>query len=175
MPQINLAGGPHGDITLSQGTPDEARFWGYPKKSRPLHLLQRAIFIIDHNIFKKNTHCNSYFKLLRADGSSRSFDDVWRDADIWISYEPRTALGWDGLTNAVDGKEITIGEDAFRTGNVWYVTGVLVHELAHTNGAGLKPSKAAAEALRYCGLAALYDGAVGVTPPLAQRTDDRVV
>jgi hypothetical protein len=166
MPQINLAGGPHGAATLNQGTDDEERYWPYAKGSRQLHLLQRAFFVIDHNLFKKKAHCNSYFRLLRSDGSSRSFDDVWQDSDIWISYEPRTNLGWDGTTNATDGKEISIGEDAFRTGNVWYVTGVLVQELAHTNEAGGPPSKAAATALKYCGLAWLYDGAVGVSPVL---------
>lgn len=174
MPQINLDGGPHGDTTLSSGQPDEARFWGYPSKSRQLQLIQHSFKIIQGNIFKKKTHCNSYFKLLRADGSSRSFDDVWKDPDIWISYEPRTGLGWDGLTNSVDGKEITIGEEAFRTRNVWYLTGVLVHELAHTNGAGVAPSKAAATALKYCGLAALYDGAVGVSPRTAGKDDERL-
>jgi hypothetical protein len=173
MPQINLDGGPHGSNTLSPGTPDEARFLPY-SPGRALTCLQRAFRIIQHNIFNKNNECNKYFKLLRADGTSRSFDDVWSDPDIWISYEPRVSLGWDGLTNFVDGKEITIGEAAFAKGNVWYVTGVLVHELAHTNGAGGPPSKAASTALKFCGLAALYDGAVGVRDRAARDTDERL-
>ena len=173
MPQINLDGGPHGNVTLNPGNTEEARFWGYSAKSRQLHLLRQAFSIVQKNIFKKNNHCNNYFKHLRADGSSRSFDEVWEDPSIWVSYEPRTGLGWDGLTNFVNGKEITIGEDAFRTKHVWYVTGVLVHELAHTNGAGGKPSKAAATALKYCGLAAFYDGAVGVEPRISRSGDQR--
>jgi hypothetical protein len=175
MPQINIAGGQHGDNTEDAGTADEARFCGYAPKSKQLTFLKQAFWIVQHNIFKKNSHCNSYFKLLRADGTSRSFDEVWQDQTIWVSYDPRVGLGWDGLTNRVDGSEITIGEEAFRKGNVWYLTGVLVHELAHTNGAGGPPSKAASTALKFCGLAALYDGAVGIAPSLTQRNDTRVV
>jgi hypothetical protein len=160
MAKINLDGGPHGSLTTNAGTADETRFWPY-KPGRALDCIKKAVWIVEHNIFKKNVPCNRYFKTLRADGTARSFDDVWSDPDIWISYEPRVGLGWDGATNAVDGKEITIGEEAFAKGNVWYVVGVLVHELAHTNGAGGPPSKAASTALKFCGLAALYDGAVG--------------
>jgi hypothetical protein len=171
MPQINLAGGPHGTTTTGAGTADETRYWPYPKGTS-LSSLQRAFFIISHNIFKKNVACNRYFRHLSG---ARSFDDVWNDATIWVNYEPRVGLGWDGSTNAVGGKEITIGEEAFQKGNVWYVVAVLVHELAHTNGAGGPPSQAAANALKSCGLAALYDGAVGVTPGAARDTNERVV
>jgi hypothetical protein len=175
MPKINIDGGPHGTITLSAGTADEMRFWTYAKKSSQLRQLERAVWIVQHNIYKKKNSCNKYFKTLKADGTSRSFDEVWEDPDIWINYEPRISLGWDGATNSVGGKEITIGEEAYRKGNVWYVTGVLVHELAHTNGAGVAPSKAASTALKFCGLAALYDGAVGVAPRAEKGTDERVV
>jgi hypothetical protein len=174
MPQVNLAGGPHGSFTTDAGTADETRFEPYPE-GRPLSILKQAIWIIEHNIFKKKSHCNSYFKLLRADGTSRSFDEVWSDPDIWINFDPRITNGWDGATNAVDGKEITLSQSAFQSGNRWYVTGVLVHELAHTNGAGGSPSKAASTALKFCGLAALYDGAVGVAPRARKDTDERYV
>lgn len=174
MPQINLAGGTHGSFTLAAGTADEMRFGAYPE-GRSLTILKQAIWIIEHNIFKKKSHCNSYFKLLRADGTSRSFDEVWSDDAIWINYDPRITIGWDGATNAVDGKEITLSEAAFQTRNRWYVTGVLVHELAHTNGAGVAPSIAASTALKFCGLGALYDGAVGIAPRVQTDTDERVV
>jgi len=174
MPQVNLASGPHGSFVLDAGTDDETRFEPYPE-GRALTLLNQAIWIIQNNIFKKKSECNKYFKLLRADGTSRSFDDVWSDPDIWINFDPRITNGWDASTNAVDGKEITLSQSAFQTRNRWYVAGVLVHELAHTNGAGGPPSKAASTALKFCGLAALYDGAVGVAPRARRDTDERIV
>ena len=121
MPQVNLVGGPHGSFTTDAGTADEVRFEPYPG-GRALSILKRAIWIIEHNIFKKKSHCNNYFKLLRADGTSRSFDEVWSDPAIWINFDPRLTEGWDGATNAVDGKEITLSQSAFQTGNRWYVT-----------------------------------------------------
>lgn len=160
MPQINLDGGPHGRVTRLAGTANEERYWPYPT-GRSLDCLRRAISIIDKNIFKKNNACNIYFKTLTTGPASRSFDDVWTDPAIWIGYDPRTGVAWDGSTTP-DNKDISIGEDAFKRGSVWYVTAVLVHELAHTAGAGGPPSKAASTALKHCGLAALYDGAVGV-------------
>ena len=48
-----------------------------------------------------------------------------------------------------------------------------LHELAHTNGAGVALSKAASAALKFCGLAALYDGAVGAAPRARRDTDER--
>ena len=170
MVQINLDGGLHGRITRFAGTSDEERYWPYPK-GRSLDRLRAAIRIIEGNIFKKNNACNIYFKTLSAGRASRSFDDVWSDPDIWIGYDPRTGVGWDGSTSG-DKKDISIGEDAFKRGNTWYVVGVLVHELAHTAGAGGPPSKAASTALKHCGLGALYDGAVGVR---ARRDDGQRV
>ncbi len=175
MPQINLDGGPHGISTRYAGTPDEERYWGYSPTSRQLTLLKRAESIIQNNIYKKNVSCNHYFKKLSVTPPSRSFDEVWEDADIWISYEPRMGLGWDGATDAVFGKEITLGEDAFKKGNVWYLTAVLVHELAHTNGAGGAPSIAASTSLKFCGLIGLYDGAIGVRDNSRPGPENRVV
>lgn len=161
MPQINLVTGRNRTFTEDAGTADETRYWPYDD-GKSLHLLQRAIFIIQHNIYKKNNACNRYFRTLSPAGSSRSFDEVWDDAGIFINYEPRTGLGWDGVTNGAN-TEISLGEDAFRHqgGNRWYVTAVLVHELAHCAGAGGSPSIAASTALKSCGLTALYDGAIG--------------
>jgi hypothetical protein len=175
MAQINVEGGPHGITTLNQGTADEARFWGYAASGRQLNLLQRAVSIIQNNIYKKNVSCNHYFKKLSLTPPSRSFDEVWEDANIWISYEPRTGLGWDCVTNFVFGKEITLGEDAFTKGNVWYLTAVLVHELAHTNGAGGAPSIAASTSLKFCGLIGLYDGAIGAKDNTGPGPANRVV
>ena len=175
MAQINIDGGPHGSLTLLAGTAGEKRFWPYPTTGRSLNLLRRAVSIIDNNIFKKNVACNNYFKRLSTSPASRSFDDVWSDAGIWISYDARTGLTWDGVTNTVFGKEIAIGEDAFKTGNVWYVTAVIVHELAHTNGAGGPPSIAASSALKFCGLTGLYDGAVGAKDNVGPGPENRTV
>jgi hypothetical protein len=161
MPQINLVSGRNNTYTFGAGTANEFRFWPYADGSQ-LHLLRRALFIIEHNIYKKNNACNKYFGTLSPAAASRSFDKVWEDNTIWISYEPRTGLGWDGATDSGQ-KEVTLGEDAFTHdgGNRWYVAAVLVHELAHCAGAGGAPSKAASTALKFCGLANLYDGAVG--------------
>jgi hypothetical protein len=160
MVQINLEGGPHGRVTRLAGTPGEERYWPYPP-GPSLERLRGAIRIIENGIFKKNSACNIYFKTLSSGPASRSFDEVWADPTIWIGYDPRTGVPWDGSTT-LQNKDVSIGEDAFRRGNTWYVVGVLVHELAHTAGAGGPPSKAASTALKHCGLAALYDGAVGV-------------
>ncbi len=172
MPQINLASGRNSTVTMNAGAADEMRWWPY-SPGDSLNLLRRAITAIEHNIFKKNNACNNYFKRL-APASPHSFDDIWSDASIWISYEPRVGLDWDGVTNSVGGKEISIGEDAFKKSNFWYVAGVLVHELAHCAGAGGAPSIAASTALRFCGLASLYDGAVGTRLRVADA-GERVV
>lgn len=133
-------------------------------------MLKQAIWIIQHNIYKKQVHCNGYFKRLPK---GRSFDDVWDDASIWINYDPRFTGNFYGATSATD-TDITIYEDAFRRG-YWWVAGTIVHELAHTNGASAA-TIAAETALKFCGLGAMFDpGAVDLHPRSLREDDDRVV
>jgi hypothetical protein len=169
MPQINLAASGHGTLIQFAGTADEERYEPYPAKGHALGTIQHAVRIIQNNIYKKNVSCNKRFKTLTK---GRSFDEVWSDKSIWINYDPRNA-GYFGATSAAD-TDITVCDFAFKKG-VWSVVATIVHELAHTNGAGPAPSMDAEDSLNFCGLGALYDkGAIGVRPRAAQENDERV-
>ena len=169
MPQINLAGGTHGSFVQFAGTTDEERYAPYPV-GKSLTMLQRAIKIIQNNIYKNNVHCNNYFKLLPR---GRSFDNIWTDNSIWINYDPRFPTGFYGATNHSD-TEITIYEDSFQRGH-WWVVGTIVHELAHINGATGGTSIAAETALKFCGLSALFDpNAIGLRPGVKKDTGERM-
>ena len=99
--------------------------------------------------------CNACFQALRngwwifASGG-RTFDDVFNDQDIWISYHWDKSAGFDGLTSMKKEKEITISQSAFDRG-LRAVAATIVHELAHVNGAPAAPSTAAESTLQNCG------------------------
>jgi hypothetical protein len=112
-------------------------------------MLERAINIIRSNV-RGSTACNTAFRALPG---GRSFDDIFDDDNVWISYCPDNANY--GFTNRVGGSEITICELAFRWG-YWTVTGTLVHEMGHVNSAGVS-DHAAEGTLLSCGLARVHD------------------
>jgi len=112
-------------------------------------MLEKAIGIIKSNI-RGSKACNDAFKALP---NGRSFDDIFDDDNVWISYCPDNANY--GFTNRVGGSEITICELAYRWG-YWTVTGTLVHEMGHVNGAGTT-DHAAEGTLLSCGLAKVHD------------------
>jgi hypothetical protein len=112
-------------------------------------MLEKAIGIIRSNI-KGSKACNDAFKALPG---GRSFDDIFDDDNVWISYCPDNANY--GFTNRVGGSEITICKLAFGMG-YWSVTGTLVHEMGHVNGAGVNDHSAEGTLLT-CGLAKVHD------------------
>ena len=128
----------------------DAEWLAYDNKlDKQLKMLKRAMEILKNNV-EGWKPCNDCFKALPG---GRSFDDVFKDDSIWISYCPNNTTY--GFTNTVSGKEITICELAFRWG-VWTVTGTLVHEMGHTNGAGTGDHSAEGTLL-CCGLSKVHD------------------
>lgn len=144
--KINIAGSGHTGPVKN----GDAEWLAYDAKlDKQKKMLEKAIGIIKSNI-RGSKACNDAFKALPG---GRSFDDVFDDDSIWISYCPvKTTYGF---TNVVGGKEITICEQAFMWG-YWTVTGTLVHEMAHTNGADAT-THAAEGTLLSCGLAKVHD------------------
>jgi len=132
----------------------EVQYMPYPDGPE-LHMLKRAVHIIERNIYRKNVACNRYFATLKKDNPV-SFDDVWDDKNVWISLDPRLPANFDGFTGNDHPKDITIAARSFRR-NVWFVVSVIVHELAHVAGAPSEwYSDAAERSLLHCGLRAFY-------------------
>jgi hypothetical protein len=160
MPQVNIPGSGHGEFTSAAGN----RFWEY-KDEKIKKMLDQAIWIIEHNVTKMKS-CDECFKKLPG---GRTFNDVWKDAAIWINFEPRKDRDWYGVTRGVGGKDISISQSAFDKGK-WWVAGTLVHELAHTNGASATTGDADKTLLK-CGLSSAYEGAIGLQN-IAQKDFD---
>lgn len=144
--KINTAGSGHAG-PVKNGTAEWLQFTAAQSKQQKM--LEKAVNTIKSNI-KGSKACNAAFKTLP---NGRSFDDVFNDDTIWISYCPDNTTY--GFTDSVGGKEITICEYAFRWG-YWSVIGTLVHEMAHSNGADAT-THAAEGTLTSCGLAKVHD------------------
>ncbi len=144
--KINTAGSAH----VGPARNGDAQWLAYTAAlARQQAMLERAIRTIRSNIRGSRT-CNTAFQALP---NGRTFDAVFDDDNIWISYCPSNSTY--GFTDQVGGNEITIGELAFRWG-YWTVIGTLVHEMAHTNGADAT-THAAEGTLTSCGLAKVHD------------------
>jgi hypothetical protein len=119
------------------------------------HLLDtgRAAFKIIEQKIKKHVPCSKAFKALP---DKRSFDDVWKDPNIWVSYYPSVKKGDYGAT--LDNKDITISKYALLMGR-WTTAATLVHELAHCNGASGADTKAE-DTLNSCLLKSLHDPSI---------------
>jgi hypothetical protein len=161
MPTIHTPGDGHvAPAPLPDGTK-----WDPYSDAKIKATLEQALFILKHNI-KGMRPCNACFSRLTG---GRTFDQVFDDATIFISFDPSGPNS--GVTNAVGGKDITIGASEFRVGR-WTVAATLVHELAHTNGAAGGASPDAENTLKCCGLSGLFrPGVVGEneTPDSANR------
>jgi len=137
----------------------EVQYMPYPDGPE-LHMLKRAVHIIERNIYRKNVACNRYFATLKKDNPV-SFDDVWDDKNVWINLDPRPIAGFSGFTANSKPKEITLSARSYRR-SVWFVVAVIVHELAHVAGApadGLKTDpnwEAAEKSLLHCGLRTFF-------------------
>jgi len=156
--KINIAGAGHTG-PVKNGDAEWLQYTTALAKQQAM--LERAIRIIKSNI-RGTKSCNDAFKVLPG---GRSFDDMCDDDSIWISYCPNKTTY--GFTNVVGGKEITICEYAFMWG-YWSVTGTLVHEMGHTNGANTTTHDAEGTLLS-CGLAKVHDPTIiGArdTPPV---------
>ena len=148
MPKINTAASNH---EAPAGTA-KWKFLPYTKDERRQHAtLIRAIKIIDKRI-KGYRPCNAAFEELPG---GKTFAAIWKDPNIWISYDPEYKVGKFGAT--VRGKkEITISKYAFRGGDHWTVAATLIHELAHVNGAPGNDTQAE-DTLKSCLLKDLHD------------------
>jgi len=163
MVQINTAPAVHPGFSEKNRIITGGEIQYMPYSDGPeLHMLKRAVYIIEHNIYRKNVACSRYFKSLSKD-NPLSFDDVWEDKDVWINLDPRPGANFDGFNANDHPKDITIAARSFRR-NVWFVVSVIVHELAHVAGAPSEwKSDAAERSLLHCGLRAFYH-------PSEQRT-----
>lgn len=144
--KINTAGSGHAS-PVKNGV---AEWLAYDAtRSKQQAMLEKAMNTIKSNI-KGSRPCNECFKKLP---NGRSFDDIFNDDAIWISYCPDNSNY--GFTNVVGGSDITICEMAFRWG-YWTVIGTLVHEMAHTNGATTTTHDAEGTLIP-CGLSKVHD------------------
>jgi hypothetical protein len=89
--------------------------------------IQGAVNIITSRVRGQGS-CNEAFKRLRG---GRTFDQVWADPLVWLSYDPG---GQEGRFGATLGKEVTLSQYTCRMGQ-WTLVATLIHELAHVNGA----------------------------------------
>ena len=146
MPSVNTVASRH-----SGPSPIAGWSWLPFNEKRHLHKLRTAVRIIDSRI-RGSRPCGAAFRALPLE---RTFAQVWADANIWISYDPKNDGQNYGATNFVGGKEVTISEYALRMGH-WTTAATLIHELAHTNGAD-GTSHDAEATLRDCLLSGLED------------------
>jgi hypothetical protein len=154
LPQINIPSSGHTGPAAIAGWQ-----WLPYTDADYLKTLKEAITIINDRI-NGNQPCDNAFRALPG---GRTFAQVWSDNAIWISYDPKNDGHNYGVTNAVNGKEISITQFSLRMGR-WTTAATLIHELAHTNGAP-GTTHLAEGTLRHCLLRGLEDpsiiGAIG--------------
>ena len=144
MPTINTPGSAHVAPAPNSGF----RWLAYEDDNKLKKALQDAFFIIQNNI-RGLRPCNKCFKALPG---GKSFDDIWDDATVFVSFDPQ---GKGGTFGATLGKDVTITAFSLRMGR-WTTAATLVHELAHVNGAP-GTDRQAESTLACCGLSALRD------------------
>jgi hypothetical protein len=150
MPTIHVPGDGHATpVPLGDGTR-----WDEYSDPKIKKILEQAIFILRHNV-RGMRPCEDAFSALPG---GRTFTQVLDDASVFVSFDPAGPNS--GRTDAVGGKEITIGAREFRVGR-WSVAATLVHELAHVNGADAVGADAE-NTLRSCGFSSHFrPGVVG--------------
>ncbi len=142
MPKINIPGSGHAGPAPNSGF----QWTAFGPKNKKI--LDQAMFIIRTRI-KGYKPCNKAFEALSG---GRSFDDIWNDNSIWISYDPQTTAGTFGATL---GNDITLTAYTMAIGR-WTVAATLVHELAHVDGAPGNTAEAESTLIS-CLLAGLRD------------------
>jgi hypothetical protein len=129
MPNINRPASKHKTgITTKDGD-----FWEPFTKDAHITIMINAFMMIHRRIIaNKNVKktCNAAFCKLPG---GRSFEAVWRDPGIWVSFDPTSKTGFFAITFK---KDIAIPSWVFEVPNaVGAIAATLVHELAHVNGA----------------------------------------
>jgi len=114
--------------------------FNYVEHRRQISLVRKAIEMINR-VSRGNLFCNLSFQTLNEE--KRSFDDVFNDDDVWISL----VKGGVGIAGLSYEKDIGITEFGFsiaegRPDPIRHVASIIVHEMAHVNGAGDNPDKA---------------------------------
>ena len=159
MPQIHQLdpqGRPNHRPLMTVDYASGARFDPYPAGWR-LDALRAAFRWIESRVVGCGT-CNAAFLgMLTEDVRARTFDAVWRDNLVWVSYDPVHVRGRQyGYTMAR--QDVTVTEHAFLAG--WrMVAATLIHELGHVNGASLRDHEAE-RMLLGCRMADLHNPAI---------------
>lgn len=107
---------------------------------RQIYLVKKAIEMINR-VSRGNLFCNLAFQTLNEE--KRSFDDVFNDDGVWISL----VKGGGTAAGLSYEKDIGITETGFamaeiRPDPVRHVASIIVHEMAHVNGASDNPDNA---------------------------------
>jgi len=159
MAKLNVAGCGHGNKTEAYAGGTLVHYNAFPKGTPAdrarLGKVQKAFDIVDKLDKRINlaNACNVYFKTLPK---GKSFRHFWRDATIFINYDPAPGANIYGDTHNND-KDIALHRWCTDTKNVWTIAATIVHELAHIGGAPGQPSPAAEQALPQCGFKLQYD------------------
>jgi hypothetical protein len=168
MAKVNDDGRYHASfIETYPGTPfPDVRFWPYDGGATRKTLTQ-AMNIIEKNVYKKSSACNSYFSHL---SKGRKFDDIWSDPTFFINWDPRISVKFWAFMATTRPMEITISQETFTKG-AWFTAAMMIHEMAHLGGApGIdgSGSNAAEKALKSCGFSAFFDAArIGINSDYA--------
>jgi hypothetical protein len=151
MPTIHTPGDGHiTPVPLGDGT-----LWDPYSDHHLKHTLERALFILRHNV-RHMRPCDNCFRSLPG---GRSFTEVFDDPTVFISLD---SAGPNRGVSIVSGNDITISIGEFRIGR-WSVAATLVHELAHINGAPNNTGDAESM-LNCCGFRAHFTGVIGEVP-----------
>lgn len=123
MPNIHVINSPYAPPAQLQGW----QWLPYNNKIM-LDVVKRAVSIIDKQI-KGTKPCEAAFTALPG---GNSFSNIWKQANIWISYDPdRTGIRYGVTLNmqhvSITGYVLAMGE--------WMTAATIIHELAHVNGA----------------------------------------
>jgi hypothetical protein len=158
MPKINRESSKH----KTEFRTKDGDTWEPYSDDKQIALVTSAFTEIQKQIIQNKgvlKTCNAAFAKLLG---GRDFAAIWKDPDIWVSFNSNKADGIFGITYK---KDIAIAAYVFAQKNpVRLIAATLVHELAHVNGAPSgAESKDAESTLPQCGFDDMYNPAtVGV-------------
>ncbi len=150
MPQINFEISKH---KLPAIIEKQARCFT-PKKNEHddwrVEQLRKAIAWIQAAVFESEKCAKSCDEAFQALPGGRTFSQLWKDPQIWISFLRTPDVKTFGQS-VQHGRDLAIAYGSFRHG--WkMVAATLIHELAHLNGATAQTTDAE-DTLLSCGLA----------------------
>ncbi len=148
--KVNTLGSGHTLTSLAQGFKPFDPKDGFHQKC--LALVFSALILMKTKSWS-NPKCNVAFQDLPQ---KRKFDDVFSDDSIWINL-----VELDAVMGQQFGNDVAVSKQAFsdalkRNDGVDFIASILVHELAHVNGATMNDNKAES-ILPPCGFAAYYN------------------